>query len=105
MAPPAADVQHPAFSNLFVQTGILRPLQALVCTRRPRDEHEEPAWLCHLLAVHGADITAISYETDRSRFIGRDCTLAEPAAMDAEALSDTAGAVLDPIVSIRARLI
>ena len=105
MAPPAADVQHPAFSNLFVQTGILRPLQALVCTRRPRDEHEEPAWLCHLLAVHGADITAISYETDRSRFIGRDRTLAEPAAMDAEALSDTAGAVLDPIVSIRARLI
>ncbi|MCH5276813.1 MAG: cyclic beta 1-2 glucan synthetase [Desulfovibrionaceae bacterium] len=104
MAPPAADAQHPAFSNLFVQTRILRPLQALLCTRRTRDEHEEPVWMCHLAAVHGADISAISYETDRARFIGRGRSLAEPAAMDSEALSDTAGAVLDPIVSIRVRL-
>lgn len=104
MAPPMADAQHPAFSNLFVQTEILRPLQALVATRRPRGADDPPVWMCHLLAVHGGDLTAISYETDRARFIGRDRTPADPAAMDVDALSDTAGAVLDPIVSIRARM-
>lgn len=83
MAPPAADVQHPAFSNLFVQTGIrvrFRPW----CAPDGRATNTRSRRGCaHLLAVHGADITAISYETDRSRFIGRDRTLAEPAAMDA----------------------
>ena len=51
----AADALHPAFSNLFVQTEILREQQAIVCTRRPRSREEHPPWLCHLMAVHGAD--------------------------------------------------
>ena len=32
----AADALHPAFSNLFVQTEILRDQQAILCSRRPR---------------------------------------------------------------------
>ncbi len=36
LASPAADALHPAFSNLFVQTEILRHRQAILCTRRPR---------------------------------------------------------------------
>ena len=35
LAPPAADALHPAFSNLFVQTEIVRERQAILCTRRP----------------------------------------------------------------------
>src|SRR6185437_6802641 len=34
IAPAAADALHPAFSNLFVQTEIIRRQQAIVCTRR-----------------------------------------------------------------------
>ena len=36
LASPAADALHPAFSNLFVQTEIIRQQRAILCTRRPR---------------------------------------------------------------------
>ncbi|MNZ04322.1 N,N'-diacetylchitobiose phosphorylase [compost metagenome] len=106
LAPAISDALHPAFSNLFVQTELLKPLQAILCTRRPRSSEEQAPWFCHLLAVHGADVDAISYETDRSRFIGRGRDPINPAAMDAgnEALGDSAGSVLDPIVAIRCRI-
>ncbi|MGC1333456.1 GH36-type glycosyl hydrolase domain-containing protein, partial [Pseudomonas sp.] len=55
---------------------------------------------------HGIDIDAISYETDRARFIGRGRTLLAPAALDpaVEQLSGSQGSVLDPIVAIRCRM-
>jgi cellobiose phosphorylase len=63
----------------------------------------------HLMAVHGAEIGEISYETDRLRFIGRGNTVADPQAMGdssatSGALSGSEGSVLDPIVSIRYRI-
>jgi cellobiose phosphorylase len=106
LATSVADAMHPAFSKLFVQTELLPALQAIICSRRPRSSDERPPWMCHLLAAHGVDIQAISYETDRARFIGRGRTLATPAALDAdcEQLSGSAGPVLDPVVAIRCRI-
>ncbi|GAB3778870.1 glucoamylase family protein [Dyella agri] len=107
LAPPMADAMQPAFSNLFVQTELVRPLQAIVCRRRPRLASEQVPWMCHLMAVHDADIDALSYETDRARFIGRGRSVADPAAMAADGdgrLSDSEGSVLDPIVAIRCRI-
>jgi cellobiose phosphorylase len=100
---PGNDAMHPAFSKLFVQTELLPALQAIVCSRRPRASDEPTPWMCHLLAAHGVDIDAISYETDRARFIGRGRSLVSPAALDAECqrLSGTAGPVLDPVIAIR----
>ena len=82
LAPPAADALHPAFSNLFVQTEIIRPRQAILCTRRPRSVDERPPWMFHLMAVHGADSLDVSYETDRMAFIGRGRTVAAPRGDD-----------------------
>ncbi len=109
LAPAMSDALHPAFSKLFVQTELVKPLQAILCTRRPRSADEHNLWLCHLMAVHDADIDEISYETDRSRFIGRGNNLSRPAVFErrpgADArLSGSAGSVLDPIVAIRARI-
>ncbi len=102
LAAPAADALHPAFSNLFVQTEIIRERQAILCTRRPRSLAEQAPWMFHLMAVRGAEVGEISYETDRMRFIGRGRTVAAPQAMgDSAALSGSAGSVLDPIVAIR----
>ncbi|MGO9599698.1 MAG: glucoamylase family protein, partial [Isosphaeraceae bacterium] len=106
LAPPAADALHQAFSKLFVQTEIIRPRQAILCTRRPRSRDEQAPWMFHLMAVHGADIGEVSYETDRSQFIGRGRTAADPQAMRGPAaLSGSEGPVLDPIVAIRYRLV
>ncbi len=107
LAPQAADAQHPAFGNLFVQTEIIRGQQAILCTRRPRAQGEEPPWMLHLMAVHGAPIGEVSYETDRLQFIGRGNTVADPQAMrgvgdfHTGALSGSEGSVLDPIVAIQ----
>ncbi|MDP9225044.1 MAG: cyclic beta 1-2 glucan synthetase, partial [Actinomycetota bacterium] len=102
LASSAADALHPAFSNLFVQTEIIRERQAILCTRRPRSLDEPTPWMFHLMAVHEADAGEISYETDRMRFIGRGRTVADPQAMsEMAALSDSSGSVLDPIVAIR----
>ncbi|MGA7578218.1 MAG: glucoamylase family protein [Desulfobaccales bacterium] len=105
LAPPAADELHTAFSNLFVQSEIIRQRQAILCTRRPRSLDEQALWMFHLMAVHGAEIGEISYETDRMQFIGRGRTAANPQAMyGPAALSGREGSVLDPIVAIRYRL-
>ena len=102
LAVPAADALHPAFSNLFVQTEIIRERQAILCTRRPRSLAEQAPWMFHLMTVRGAEGGRISYETDRMRFVGRGHTVAAPRVMnDAGPLSGTAGSVLDPIVAIR----
>ncbi len=105
LAPAISDAMHPAFSNLFVQTEILRDKQALVCTRRARAPDETPPWMYHLVAAHDVDIVEISYETDRARFLGRGRTPRDPAALQRPGrLSDTAGSVLDPVIAIRVRV-
>lgn len=101
LAPPAADAAHPAFSNLFVQTQLVRERQAILCTRRPRSAGERPPWMLHLMTVHGAAAAPTSYETARAEFVGRGRTLADPAAMHRPSLTDSEGSVLDPIVAIR----
>jgi cyclic beta-1,2-glucan synthetase len=112
IAPPATDALHPAFSNLFVQTEIVRARQAILCTRRPRSRDEQAPLMFHLMVVRplaaGAEAGSapaagtVSYETDRARFIGRNASTADPQAMRAAGpLSDSEGSVLDPIVAIR----
>ena len=105
LAPAISDALHPAFSKLFVQTELVKPLQAILCTRRPRSAEETVPWMCHLMAIHDADAESVSYETDRSRFLGRGNSVARPAAMANATLSNSEGSVLDPIVAIRCRII
>jgi cyclic beta-1,2-glucan synthetase len=102
IASPASDAMHPAFSNLFVQTELLPDRRAILCTRRPRSLDEHPPWMLHLMSVHGAKVSSVSYETDRLRFVGRTRSPISPRAMvEVGPLSGTAGSVLDPIVAIR----
>jgi cyclic beta-1,2-glucan synthetase len=103
----AADTAHMAFSNLFIQTEVIPELNSVICSRRPRASHEKPPWTAHLLLVAGEESDTVSFETDRSRFIGRNRTLASPAALDKMArgrLSNSSGSVLDPIAAIRRRV-
>jgi cyclic beta-1,2-glucan synthetase len=100
LAVPAADLAHPVFSNLFIQTELVRAASAILCNRRPRGEGAEHPWMFHLMA--GDDGGELSCETDRARFIGRGRTAANPAAMqEVSPLSNTVGSVLDPVISLR----
>ncbi len=70
LAPAAADLAHPAFSNLFIETTAVPEWDALLCTRRPRAGTDR-VYLIHVLSGRGRIGAATEYETDRARFIGR----------------------------------
>ncbi|HEY8036616.1 MAG TPA: glucoamylase family protein [Methylobacter sp.] len=104
LAPPMADSAHPAFSNLFIQTEYLPQASALIAHRRPRASNDPHIWAAHVLASNNTE-EGIQYETDRMRFCGRGQTLRTPASViDGRPLSNTVGAVLDPIFSLRTRV-
>jgi cyclic beta-1,2-glucan synthetase len=105
LSPPAADVAHPAFSNLSVETECVPELDTLLARRRPRSRREAPIWLAHVAVVDGDPVGELQWETDRARFLGRGRGIRTPAAViDGRPLSNTTGAVLDPIVSLRRRV-
>lgn len=100
-----ADVAHPAFSNLFVETEFRPELSTLIASRRPRSNKDKRLWLMHVLRADRHSAGPIQYETDRSLFIGRGRSTRNPAAIfDKEKLSGTVGPVLDPILSLRTRV-
>jgi cyclic beta-1,2-glucan synthetase len=105
LAPQGADVAHPAFSNLFVETEFVPELGTLLATRRPRSADEPQVWLAHLAAVEGETAGSLQYESDRARFLGRGRGVRTPlSVIDGGPLSNTAGTVLDPILSLRQRV-
>ncbi len=105
LAPQAADIAHPAFSKLFVETEYIEDVGAVLATRRPRQPDEQRIWAAHLAVVEGEAIGKPQIETDRAKFLARGGSLRAAAAMaDGAVLSGTVGAVLDPIFALRRRL-
>jgi cyclic beta-1,2-glucan synthetase len=105
LAPAAADAAHPAFSNLFVETEFVSDIGAILATRRRGSPEEPQVWAAHLAVVEGDVVAGVQFETDRARFLGRGRVIRTPVSViDGRPLSNTAGAVLDPILSIRKRI-
>jgi cyclic beta-1,2-glucan synthetase len=100
------DAAHPAFSNLFVQTQFIPKSNAILANRRHRNPNEKELWALHLITSEAKTVGPLQYETDRSRFLGRGRTAKNPIVMTNEIeLTNTTGAVLDPIFSLRQRVI
>ncbi len=105
LAPQDADMAHPAFSNLFIETGFLPAQSALTATRRKRSAAEEGVFMAQVLSFNGESFGGIEYETDRSKFIGRGHSLRKAVSViHGQPLSNSTGAVLDPILSFRIKL-
>ena len=99
------DAAHPAFSKLFIRTEYVSEHECLLASRRHRIEGRKPMWLMHTMAVDGNIVGNMQYETDRMKFIGRNRSLARPAAMEPDQpLSNSTGSVLDPVMSLRRRV-
>ncbi len=99
LAVHAADVAHPAFAKMFIETEAASE-DTLIAHRRPRSPEDPPIWAAHVLI--GAS-SGIQRETDRAVFLGRGNTAASPDGLRQE-LSGSTGAVLDPIFSLRCSL-
>ena len=79
LAPADADLAHPAFSNLFVETCACRDRDALICARAPARPAASRPYLVHVLSGRGAAGRRTQYETDRARFVGRGRTVEQSA--------------------------
>jgi cyclic beta-1,2-glucan synthetase len=125
LAPHPADRAHPAFNKLFIETEWLPHCEALVARRRLRAPDDQPIWAAHLIVVEPSTLMArrlhelaahlmvaepstfidtIEFETDRAQFLGRGRTPENPVALS-RGLTSRIGAVLDPIFSLRRRVI
>ncbi|MFZ7134368.1 MAG: GH36-type glycosyl hydrolase domain-containing protein [Eubacteriales bacterium] len=100
---PHADLAHPAFSNLFVRTEVITEMESLIASRRPRGNEEDEKWLFHTVRVDQGESQGFQFETNRETFIGRGKELSQADALK-QPLKDTAGIVLDPIMSLRKTL-
>ena len=105
LAPRASDSAHPAFSKLFVETEFIPEIETLIATRRRRSPHEAEIWTAQFIVVDGEQIGSLEFETDRARFIGIGNSRRDPLALKSnQKLSNTVGAVLDPVFAFRVRL-
>lgn len=103
LADHKADLFHPAFSKMFIETEAVEEYQGLIAHRRKRSPNDPERWIFHIAATDSSAIDDFSYETRRDNFIGKHRTLANPEKVSAE-LSNTQGYVLDPIFALRKKI-
>ncbi len=105
MSPYNADLVHPAFGNLFIETEYNDDLKCIIANRRSRKKEGTQNWMMQTAALDGKYIGHIQYETSRANFIGRGRDLTDPQAMDSDVqLKMNVGSVIDPIISMRVRI-
>ncbi|WP_027625800.1 GH36-type glycosyl hydrolase domain-containing protein [Clostridium lundense] len=101
----SSDLVHPAFSNLFIKTEYVEDPLCLLAYRRKRQKEGKEPWVMQTVIGDEKVIGKIQYETSRANFIGRNRDLNKPEIMEKDSpLTNTEGAVLDPILSIRIRV-
>ncbi len=93
--------RHAAFSKLFIESEYLPENNMLLFHRRPRSADEVPVYLGHVLIAPQGEPTTGAYDTDRMPFVGRGRSSRHPAALQkGQALSQTVGITLDPIMAL-----
>lgn len=103
LADHKADLIHPAFSKMFIETEVIEKNEALLAHRRQRSSEDPEQWCFHLIAMGTPPSHPFSYETRRDLFIGSTRSLAKPEKLSYD-LSNSSGYVLDPIFSIRKKI-
>lgn len=100
---PIADAAHTAFSKLFIRTDFDPESECLIASRRPREVNGNTLWSAHTLMIKGDTLGSIEFETDRTSFIGRGYSLAEPQGIRSRLRGQT-GSVADPAFVMRRRV-
>ena len=105
----SADLRHPAYNKMFIESEFLEKEGILLFRRRPRSADEKPVYLAHFFTSNNAEVSLTGYETDRAKFLGRGGTVRRPLAFSTSTqtsvLSRTTGSTLDPICALQAEVI
>lgn len=100
----AAELSHPAFNKLFLESEYLQEHEIFLTKRRRKTQEDNP-YVMHMVRTGAKLCKKIEYENDRKRFIGRNNTLENPdAVVHSNAFFSDAGFCNDPIMSLRVQL-
>ncbi len=101
MTESRADIAHPAFHKLFIETEFLAEDATLVARRRRRQERDRELLATHTLAAAPDILETLQFDTSRETFLGRGRTSENPRALEHDTLRGSVGAVLDPCFALR----
>ncbi|MGA8163842.1 MAG: glucoamylase family protein [Waddliaceae bacterium] len=106
LATLAADQFHLPFSKMFIESRYRESdVPGLIFRRVPKSSHDRELYLMHM-QILPACWGKTEWETDRQQFIGRGRSIDNPQAMEGGAsLSGTTGFTLDPIFSLREKMV
>ena len=98
-----AELSHPAFNKLFLESEYLEE-QEIFLTKRRRKRDDDNPYVMHLVRTGTKLCKKLEYENDRKRFIGRNNTLEDPdSVVNSIAFFNHSGFCNDPIMSLRAQ--
>lgn len=99
-----AELSHPAFNKLFLESEFLEE-QEIFLTKRRQKQEDGNSYVMHMVKTKAKLCKKLEYENDRKRFIGRNNTLENPDSVaNSIAFSSNSGFCNDPIMSLRAQL-
>jgi cyclic beta-1,2-glucan synthetase len=99
-----AEISHPAFNKLFLESEYLEEQDIFLAKRRRKDDDDNP-YLMHMVRTGTKLCKKLEYENDRKRFIGRNNTLENPdSVVNSFAFLNNSGFCNDPIMSLRAQI-
>ena len=96
------DITHRTFKNLFVSSEYDIESESLIMSRKNKSK-KATAYYFNKLIVPSEDIE-VSYETERSKFIGRNRNTNNPIALTKKNLSNICGTNIDPVMSLRSNI-
>ncbi|SHO52374.1 glucoamylase family protein [Anaerocolumna xylanovorans] len=98
-----AELSHPAFNKLFLESEYLEEDEIFLAKRRRKKEEDNP-YLIHMVRTGAKLCKKVEYENDKKRFIGRNNTLENPdSVVNSITFFNNSGFCNDPIMSLRVR--
>ncbi len=96
-----AEISHPAFNKLFIESEFLEEQEIFLSRRRSGKKTNYP-YILHLVRSEVKPIRHVEHENDRLRFLGRNNTPENPSSVvDSIPFKNQAGFCNDPIMSLR----
>lgn len=97
------DVSHRVFNNMFISTEYDHQTNSIIAKRKSRGDSTVNSYMVTRLIIKNP-VDKYSFETERSNFLGRNKLLSNAASLDKN-LTNYAGDNLDPVMSIRNKIV
>ncbi|MGL4847990.1 MAG: GH36-type glycosyl hydrolase domain-containing protein, partial [Clostridium sp.] len=96
----ASDLAHMTFSNLFIETEVLKGENIIIGKRRKRKKEEEEKYIFVGFFLERTEENSMEYINSRERFIGRNGSLKNPKGINKVFKVDS-NEPLDPCIGIK----